>query len=562
MKFAKHVLVFGLLGYTLLALWLGLQLPLTWDEGSHTLGAAFLADLARDTAAHLPESLSPAWLQAYSTVYLDHHPLLLSAAFQYPLGHQLITAFLFLVLGPTVFTAKLLAVLFLIGCLYYTYKLGTLLFDRLTGLTAALLLALTPYVMVIGTRALVDFPVAFFVTAAFYHFLKTLRTTRTPVRVLGIVVDQHALLCMLFAFGGITTKYSAFLFFPAAYAWLLYSKGRAAFTRRRWWLPLLALALFAAYFWGALAFGDLVLAGANRVEYHQRTLDMLFLRPGNTPYNPNDSPPVTAPASWFTYPLALLESFNLPAFLLALLGFYWLRREFLRAGRGKAHGSQDSAGFLLASTFILFLAFSLLRVKGLRLMSSFLCLFVIAAGYAFARVLQFLRARVQAPLPQALVSLGFAALVFLSVAFPASFPFLPWAEQPTPATHLAFSHPYTLMNDAAAWLARETPAASEIVLATASNDVSPTAFGFYLLQFDRAHQRALRLYDLQPFLQRLDAQDAAPLYVVAHYDPRAVVDNQVNRFVLAHPEQFQALKTFERSPVTFTVYRFTGRPAP
>jgi hypothetical protein len=70
------------------------------------------------------------------------------------------------------FVARFVAVLFGLGTIVVCYHVGSLLYDRRTGLVAAGLLALMPYHVIVSRQALLDGPEVFFTTLALYALAK------------------------------------------------------------------------------------------------------------------------------------------------------------------------------------------------------------------------------------------------------------------------------------------------------------------------------------------------------------------------------------------------------
>jgi 4-amino-4-deoxy-L-arabinose transferase-like glycosyltransferase len=75
-------------------------------------------------------------------------------------------------------SARLLSVLFGVGTVLLTYRLGRLLYNPETGLIAALLLAMMPYHVVVSRQVLLDGPMTFFATLTLYLLARFALTER------------------------------------------------------------------------------------------------------------------------------------------------------------------------------------------------------------------------------------------------------------------------------------------------------------------------------------------------------------------------------------------------
>ena len=84
---------------------------------------------------------------------------------QYPI------AFFFLLFGVSEFSATLYLILASLGTIIFTYLIGKELFNNLTGLLAALLLAFLPLDIIYSTTITPDVPTAFYLAASVYLFI-------------------------------------------------------------------------------------------------------------------------------------------------------------------------------------------------------------------------------------------------------------------------------------------------------------------------------------------------------------------------------------------------------
>jgi 4-amino-4-deoxy-L-arabinose transferase-like glycosyltransferase len=106
--------------------------------------------------------------------------------------------------GPSLFIIRLVALVFSVGILFLTYRIGCELYDRTTGIWAAGALLVTPFFFRIGTTALNDVPLTFcFILTVFL----TLRLVATP--------NYKLALGMGLSIGaGLLCKYTMLLVYP------------------------------------------------------------------------------------------------------------------------------------------------------------------------------------------------------------------------------------------------------------------------------------------------------------------------------------------------------------
>jgi 4-amino-4-deoxy-L-arabinose transferase-like glycosyltransferase len=133
--------------------------------------------------------------------------------------------------GDTLFVPRIASLAFVIGTLLVTYLLGRRLYDRVTGLLAALSLVLIPYIFRVGTAARTDMAVTFFASAALLCALRLLDQPGWKWTAWTGLAIGLAVLC----------KYSAFLILPVLP--LLFLWQRAS---REAWIRLITAFVVAA----------------------------------------------------------------------------------------------------------------------------------------------------------------------------------------------------------------------------------------------------------------------------------------------------------------------------
>jgi 4-amino-4-deoxy-L-arabinose transferase-like glycosyltransferase len=134
---------------------------------------------------------------------------------QHPPLVVLINGFVIRFTGASIYGLRLLTLLFAAGTVVITYILGRDLYDRRTGLLAALLLLSFPLFFRLATVAITDAPVAFYFALA---LLLALRLARAPSGRLAVSLG------MVVA-AGMLTKYTMVLVLPVMLALLVLYGG-------------------------------------------------------------------------------------------------------------------------------------------------------------------------------------------------------------------------------------------------------------------------------------------------------------------------------------------------
>ncbi len=108
-------------------------------------------------------------------------------------------------------TLRLFSVLFAVGCVYLTYRIGTTLRDRATGRLAGTLLALTFGFVVTAHEAGEDIPMLFFLLLVIYLALRYLQSGNETNLLIGCVVGGFAIAFKLTAVVGVLGLGTAYL---------------------------------------------------------------------------------------------------------------------------------------------------------------------------------------------------------------------------------------------------------------------------------------------------------------------------------------------------------------
>lgn len=124
-----------------------------------------------DDAWHLMSSLN--YYQILTNPSADMFEKLIHVDWYYPPFYKFSTAFLYMVFGTSITTAIMINVFYFGILLFSTYGIGKILFNRETGLLAAVLVSLYPIVFSYQRVYLLDLGLAVMVTLSIYLLLRT-----------------------------------------------------------------------------------------------------------------------------------------------------------------------------------------------------------------------------------------------------------------------------------------------------------------------------------------------------------------------------------------------------
>ncbi len=477
-----------ILAYSVLALWLGSGLSLTWDEGAHAVSGVFLHDLAADFVAGPPASLSGPWLHDYAYAYFSHYFSVLSSGFNYPPAYALVTAVFYFLFGVNEVAARLVAVGFTALTLLFVYLLGRRLYDVKTGLAAMVFLSLSPVFVKLSLSVLRDIPVLFFFLASLHFFHQSMQAAEPRQ------ARRHALAASALIVFGTLIKYNTLLVYPVLGAYLLVTRQLRSFPSGPRFKPLAAgLAILLLYFAAYLGFAWSFPPGSTeRATLQASILD--WFTPGSERLAPAYSAGLSPLQTALYYPLALLSAFGLPLFLLGLLGL-WMAWQF----------GKDRDKLLLSVVGLQLLVFTFIQNKEPRFVLPLLVFFV----YAAIQALRSLTARLSAPWQKAAAW----SVVALFVAVPLIHP-LSASDDSLPAFLAARSS--VDLDAVARYAAANLEPDAVFVFASHDNRVNWVNFSFYLLKYDRLHSRRVEEFPAEAFDARVQAlqEQGLPVYVV------------------------------------------------
>lgn len=295
---------------------------------------------------------------------------------QHPFGFFLLIAASSLFFGMTDTAGRIVVIFAGTGTVIFTYLLGKELFNKLTGLIAAILLAFHPLFWFLTDRILNDVPMTFFITSGLYFFVRSEK--RKEARSLYFS-------SFLFAFA-LLTKISSIVILPSLLVYLYYKQEFKWVKDKRYWYALLIL---------FLTFSTWMIRNQISVGY-AFPFDDYFgrLKPGE--HNLDVQP--------FSYYIKNYNStFRIYPLLLFLFGV-------LAAALRKF----KDAELILIWTIFFFILMSMQTVKVPRYMTPIFPTMFIIAGYGFSKLLKDFRK--QKPLIYALIILIVGATTYVSYA--------------------------------------------------------------------------------------------------------------------------------------------------
>jgi len=157
--------------------WLGLdQRPPSWDSAVHLNLSLQYYDLLKHFGANTPGQV-------------------ISVTGYYPPLYHLTTLPFFAALGASLHSGLLLNLLYLLILVWATYGIGKILYNPMTGLLSALVVAMYPFLVFISRTYVIDLPLTSMVTLGFYCYLRSDKFTRlAPSLLFGVIFGLGMLL--------------------------------------------------------------------------------------------------------------------------------------------------------------------------------------------------------------------------------------------------------------------------------------------------------------------------------------------------------------------------------
>ncbi len=136
-----------------------------------------------------------------------------------------VTVLFYKLFGVNEFSARLFSALAGIGTVLVTYLLGRRLFSRWVGFIGALVLLSSSHFIQFSRRGMLDIPLTFFMTLAFYFFWLGYEKNRYLI-FSGIAIGLAVM----------TKGFAAFLIFPVIWAYCLWAGEFDILTRSSYWI--------------------------------------------------------------------------------------------------------------------------------------------------------------------------------------------------------------------------------------------------------------------------------------------------------------------------------------
>jgi 4-amino-4-deoxy-L-arabinose transferase-like glycosyltransferase len=134
-----------------------------------TINAGKLSLLSLDDCFYARKGIEMARSGRFFTVTWNY-----KATFQNPPLHFWILGKSFQIFGENDFAARLPSILMALGLLFFTYQIASQIGSSNAALTAVALLLITPHFLSNGRRCMLEIPLAFWISAAFFVFIKAL----------------------------------------------------------------------------------------------------------------------------------------------------------------------------------------------------------------------------------------------------------------------------------------------------------------------------------------------------------------------------------------------------
>lgn len=212
-KETKLVLAFAAL-YFLLLVAESPKYGIFWDEGGHLAAGFFVGEGMKTFAKTLSVQQTLGHLrdlsERYNAFIVLHYP---------PIFYAL-EGMSFAILGPRELAGKLVSMLFSVGAILVTYRIGKDLFGGTAGLVSAVFLAASPLFFRSSLMAMMDTASAFFFALSVYAFVRFLNGKTSHI-VLGIVLGLALL-----------TRFEALLLFGIFILHLAVTKRLQKYARR------------------------------------------------------------------------------------------------------------------------------------------------------------------------------------------------------------------------------------------------------------------------------------------------------------------------------------------
>jgi 4-amino-4-deoxy-L-arabinose transferase-like glycosyltransferase len=234
--------------------------------------------------------------------YLVAYPKL---SIHYPPLYFFLLAIVFS-LSATVFTAKLITLLFSIATIFVTYKLGEMFYDKRTSIIAAALFSLSPLITQLSGSVMTDMPMMFFFMTTFYLYMLGFKTDKNRLYILAAITLSL----------GILTKWFIFPIIGILLIHLLLNYRRNVKPIKKYILSILLAALILLPY---LIF----MIKFNILGLWSKVFEVRFSTGNAATQHLEKNPPFYKIGAWLYYPKVLVEQMGLLMFCISVLSVIW-----------------------------------------------------------------------------------------------------------------------------------------------------------------------------------------------------------------------------------------------
>lgn len=306
------------------------------DEGTHLLLSLFYHDLTKFV---INNGFSHAY--DFAINYLVYYPKL--TVYYPPLYHFLVSLLFNITISEIV--GKIVTLLFSIGIIILTYKIGEFLFSQKVGFISAILLALSPVMIKYSSKVLVDIPVFFFFMLTFWLYLMAFKTKKNVYYTLASV--SLAL--------GLLTKWYILPLIPLLFFYLVIER-KFEIIKKYILSLLLTLIIVSPYLILSYKLGLFELAWKGAIS--------VGIKEGE--------PQFTSIGGWLFYSRMFLHQLSIPISLLAFASFIWLIIK-----------RKKNWKLLFVWIIVIYITFTMVQNKGERYTIVYLPAFLYSLSYSF-----------------------------------------------------------------------------------------------------------------------------------------------------------------------------------
>lgn len=315
------------------------------DEGTHLILSLFYHDLSKFIIDNGISSISKVY--DYGIDYLVNYPKL--TIYYPPLYHFIVGIGFYITISE--YVGKFVTLLFSIGTIFLTFKIGKFLFNEKIGFISALLLAFSPIIVSHSAYVLVDIPVFFFSMLTLWFYLNAFKTNKKIYYILGAISLS----------AGFLTKWFILPIIPALLFYLIIEKKYRKLIKNFLMSLLLVLVVLTPY----LIF-----------VYKFDIIQLMLIGPIRAGYAVEHDPQFYTIQGWLWYPITLMKQLSLPIGLasLATLFLFIIKK-------------MENWKFLLIWFLSFYIIFTIIPNKDPRYILSYLPVFLFSFAYFFEKLI-------------------------------------------------------------------------------------------------------------------------------------------------------------------------------